>query len=36
VVPTEDVVLAVTLAKSAGPATATTSRRVSKDLENPF
>jgi hypothetical protein len=34
VVPGEDVVLAVTLAKSAGPATST--HRVSKDLENPF
>ncbi len=36
VVPSEDVVVAVTLAKSAGPATSTTARRVSKDLENPF
>jgi len=36
VVPTEDVVLAVTLPKSAGPVTSGTGRRVSKDLENPF
>jgi hypothetical protein len=36
VVPNEDVVVAVTLPKNAGPATSTTARRVSKDLENPF
>jgi serine/threonine-protein kinase len=36
VVPNEDVVVAVTLPKNAGPATSATSRRVSKDLENPF
>ncbi|HEX8789996.1 MAG TPA: protein kinase [Polyangiaceae bacterium] len=36
VTPTEDVVIAVTLAKSAGPPAPTPSRRVSKDLENPF
>lgn len=36
VVPSEDVVLGVTLAKGAGATTSTTSRRMSKDLENPF
>jgi serine/threonine-protein kinase len=36
ITPTEDVVVAVTLPKNVGPATSGTTRRVSKDLENPF